>query len=227
MRHLVKWKLRAQPATVKHRAMPEQTVEVVMEDPAYETMRELRATVTDPARPMPEREAALNELHVLFEFHHFFASDFDLAPIDASRQIEIVDEVEVAAPEITDPEQLSITGRYHGNGATETETESGIAKEVENQGPLRIGGAGHRALSAFASGDRLTAYEASVRATGDFHAIRREATRLVVRGFLRKEGSLANPAPHGRPNVDAYRLTERGVLELRRLGRLPGGVRPV
>lgn len=126
-----------------------------------------------------------------------------------------------ANPEQTTLDELGAphVGIYHGTEPTATERASGEAIEDENLGkPLRPGGAGHRALQAFASGERLTAYDASVRATGDFHAVRREATRLLVRGFLVKDGTLVNRAPRGRNQVDAYRITDAGAAELLRLG---------
>jgi hypothetical protein len=64
----------------------------------------------------------------------------------------------------------------------------------------------------------MTAYDASVAATGDHHAMRREATRLMERGFLVKDGTLPNKAPRGREHVDAYRITAAGRTELARLG---------
>lgn len=111
---------------------------------------------------------------------------------------------------------------YFGVNPTATEAESGTAIAEDNAGPLRKGSAGHRALAAFAAFDRrVTAYQASQRATGDYHALRREATRLLVRGFLRKDGVLPNPAPRGREHVDAFVLTDAGRTEIARLGRWP------
>lgn len=138
-------------------------------------------------------------------------------PERARREINTAEQLPLPAPE---PE---ITGRYFGRGATRTEVESGVEVERENVGRLRPGSAGHRALAAFASFGRrrATAYEASCRATGDYHALRREATRLLVRGFLAKDGVLPNPAPRGRPHVDAYVLTDAGEAEYERLGRWP------
>lgn len=110
-----------------------------------------------------------------------------------------------------------VTGIYHGKDPTETERESGTEIELENTGPLKPNGAGHRALAVFAGGDRLTAYDASHLAAGDYHALRREARRLHDRGFLVKDGTLPNRAARGRPHVDAYRITPEGVEELERL----------
>lgn len=117
-------------------------------------------------------------------------------------------------------EQLHLTGKYSGPSPTETEQESGEAVEQARFGPLRPNSVGHQALAAWRSGERLTAYTASARMTGDYHAIRREATRLVVRGFLQKDGTLPNHAPRGRKNVDAYRITAIGRVELDRLDSL-------
>lgn len=108
----------------------------------------------------------------------------------------------------------------HGPEATETERESGEIVEDDNRGPLKPGRNGHRALAAFGDGRRMTAYEASRRACGDYHAMRREARRLVDRGFLAKDGVLPNPAPRGRPHVDAFVITDAGRAELARLGEL-------
>lgn len=117
-----------------------------------------------------------------------------------------------------EPEQLPLVGLYYGSAPTTTERESGAAIEITNTGPLRPNGAGHRALFAFASGERMTSYDASMRMTGDYHAIRREATRLLARGLLTKDGVLPNKAPRGREHVDAYRITNQGTTELTRLG---------
>lgn len=117
-------------------------------------------------------------------------------------------------------EQL-VTGKFYGPDPTSTERESGTEIELDDSGPLKPGGAGHLLLDQYASGKRMTAYQASYMATGDFHAIRREARRLYMRGFLTKDGTLPNPAPRGREQVDAFRITEAGTLELERLGPLP------
>lgn len=124
----------------------------------------------------------------------------------------------LSAPRATEP---PVTGKYFGPNPTGTERESGTQIEYENRGPLKAGGAGHRVLSEFATGERLSAYEASFRASGDYHAMRREATRLAVSGFVRKDGEVPNPAPRGRKHVDAYRITLDGEAELRRLGGRP------
>lgn len=114
---------------------------------------------------------------------------------------------------------MAVTGKYHGHDATETERESGESIEEARMGPLKRRSAGHRVLYEFRRGERLTAYEASMRAVGDWHSKRREATRLLVRGFLRKDGTKPNEAPAGRPNVDAYVITPEGKEELWRLAR--------
>lgn len=120
------------------------------------------------------------------------------------------------------PEQTTIedylTGKYTGPNPTETEAESGAVIEKERRGPIRAGSVSHRALIAWADREPRTAYDASMKMTGDYHAIRREATRLLERGFLAKHGTLPNPAPRGRKHVDAYQLTPAGDAELARLG---------
>lgn len=122
-------------------------------------------------------------------------------------------------PEAREYDEGRIVGRYHDANATVTERESGERVEARNAGSLRRDGVGHVALRAFASGgERMTSYDASDLATGDHHAIRREAGRLVERGYLVKDGTLPNLAPRGRPRVDAYRITEAGLAELERLG---------
>ena len=115
-------------------------------------------------------------------------------------------------------EQLTLTGKYFGRNATESERESGVEIEKSNLGQLRQGGAGHTVLFQYRQGARLTAYDASLYACGDPHARRRESTRLLVRGFLKKDGHLPNPAPKGRAKVDAYVITQEGRSELARLG---------
>jgi hypothetical protein len=115
--------------------------------------------------------------------------------------------------------QPEISGKFFGRRPTETERESGTAVELRDQGPLKPGGAGHLVLRAFARYPhrRMTAYEASYLATGDWHSRRREATRLLARGYLVKDGVLPNRAPLGRPHVDAYRITPAGLSALARL----------
>ena len=110
-----------------------------------------------------------------------------------------------------------LTGKFHGQDATSTERASGEAIEVEDRGPLKPGSAGHSVLSVYGDGERHTAYDASLTATGDFHARRREATRLLERGCLVKDGEMPNRAPNGREHVDAYRITNTGREELLRL----------
>lgn len=109
------------------------------------------------------------------------------------------------------------TGRYSGPNPTQTELWSGTEIEAARYGPLKRGKAGHRVLGAYASGVRLTAYEASKVVSGDWHAKRRESTRLYERGFLRKDGTKPNQAPAGREHVDAYVITPAGRQELIRL----------
>jgi hypothetical protein len=114
----------------------------------------------------------------------------------------------------------AVTGRYFGRDATATERESGVAVEQEREPakPIRPGSLAHQVLRLYAAGERLTAYEASMRHSGDWHSKRRESTRLLVRGFLVKDGTKKNKAPSGRARVDAYRITPAGLDELERLG---------
>lgn len=115
-----------------------------------------------------------------------------------------------------------ISGRYFGADATATERESGVEVELDpdrdDRRPIRPGSLAHQILAQYGGGERLTSYEASLRSSGDWHAKRRESTRLLVRGFLMKDGTKPNDAPSGRPHVDAYRITEAGLSELARLG---------
>lgn len=109
-------------------------------------------------------------------------------------------------------------GRFYGWDATATEREAGLAAEEADLGPLKTGSAAHSVLQVYGDGERRTSYGASREACGDFHARRRESTRLLTRGFLVKQGTLPNPAPGGREHVDAYVITDSGRVELRRLG---------
>jgi hypothetical protein len=113
--------------------------------------------------------------------------------------------------------EAPLTGKYHGADPTDTERASGLDIEAKNYGPLRPGKAGHSVLAVYGDGARRTAYDASMEACGDYHARRREATRLLERGFLMKDGTLPNHAPGGREQVDAYRISEAGRSELARL----------
>ena len=119
-------------------------------------------------------------------------------------------------PSLLEPPAL-VTGKYHGADATATEEISGAAVEVDRAGPLRPDSLAHRILAQYRNRERLTAYEASLRLTGDFHAKRRESTRLLERGYLRKDGTKKNEAPSGRPHVDAFVITPAGIEELGRL----------
>jgi hypothetical protein len=103
------------------------------------------------------------------------------------------------------------TGKYSGAGATATEESSGAIIETERRGPIKRGGAEYIVLTIYADGRRRTSYDASYEAVGDFHAKRRESTRLLARGYLRKDGTLPNRALAGRPHVDAYRITAAGL----------------
>lgn len=110
-----------------------------------------------------------------------------------------------------------LTGKYHGHDATPTERASGEAVEIRAQGPLKPGKVGHLILREFQTGERMTSYDAGFRAFGYHHKGRRESTRLLVDGFLVKDGTLPNQAPGGRKAVDAYRITDAGRAELARL----------
>lgn len=107
--------------------------------------------------------------------------------------------------------------RYYGENPTATEKESGEAVAARDGGALKYGGAGHLVLREYADGARRTAYDASMLASGDWHARRRESTRLLTRGYLVKDGTMPNRSPIGRENVDAYRITDAGRAALRSL----------
>jgi hypothetical protein len=106
------------------------------------------------------------------------------------------------------------TGKYSGADPTSTEESSGAIIERERRGPMKRGGAEHTVLTVYADGRRRTSYDASFEAVGDFHAKRRESTRLLERGYLQKDGTLPNRALAGRPHVDAYRITATGLNAL-------------
>jgi len=112
-------------------------------------------------------------------------------------------------------------GEYSGrrNPPTHTEEESGqLVFETEPPAkPPRRGGKQHRILAVYGDWERRTAYDASFEECGDFHAMRRESTRLLVRGYLVKDGVLPNRARGGREHVDAYRITIAGFDALREL----------
>lgn len=122
---------------------------------------------------------------------------------------------------VVDDEAKALLGAtlYAGRNPTQTELWSAeaVAADRGRDKPLRPRGAGHLALYQFRRGERMTAYEASRRAVGDWHSKRREVERLLQRGFVRKDGTLPNEAPAGREHVDAYVITEAGMDELRRL----------
>lgn len=122
--------------------------------------------------------------------------------------------------DVPEPEPDSgITGKYFGRDATPPERESGIEIELRAKGPLKPNSVCHRHLKSYADGQERTSYEAAYMAEGDYHYGRREAERLVKRGYIENTGNLLpNPAPSGRPRVTAYRITDLGRAELRRLG---------
>jgi hypothetical protein len=109
------------------------------------------------------------------------------------------------------------TGRFFGREATETERDAGLAVEAEDAGPLKPGSAAHSVLTIYGDRTRRTSYDASMAACGDYHARRRESTRLLTRGYLVKSGTLPNQSPGGRDHVDAYVITGAGIEELARL----------
>lgn len=131
------------------------------------------------------------------------------------RAVMVDPESEASAAARTQP-----PSKFYGADATDTEREAGEAVAKKRQGPIQKGGALHLALQAFGDGERKTAYDASVQAAGDYHAIRREATRLADDfdpPMLQREGTLPNQAPRGR-DVQAFRITPHGSEQLRRLG---------
>ena len=115
-----------------------------------------------------------------------------------------------------------ITWKYVGPDPTESEQESGETIELDDHGPIQPGSPKHKMLFAFFHRGRCTAYDASYMATGDWHAIRREARRLYMRGLIAKDGHLPNRAPRGRAKVDAWVVTPAGEEELKRLERMMG-----
>lgn len=112
-------------------------------------------------------------------------------------------------------------GRFYGHDATETERAAGEAVEARDAGQLRPQSLGHRVLLlGFGDGVARTAYQASVEVCGNPHDRRREATRLMARGYLRKVGSRPNLYAPGGKLVDVYVLTTNGRAALDRLGPL-------
>jgi hypothetical protein len=113
-------------------------------------------------------------------------------------------------------------GRFYGPDATPTERAAGEAVEEREEGHLNPGSVGHAVLLlGFGDGLPRTAYEASVATCGNPHDRRREATRLMGRGYLRKNGTRPNRWAPGARDVDVYVLTANGRAALDRLGALP------
>jgi hypothetical protein len=112
-----------------------------------------------------------------------------------------------------------LTGMYVGPDPTESEQESGELMELKRRGPIKPGSPEHKMLFAFYHRGRCTAYDASYMVTQDYHALRREARRLYMRGFIQKDGHLPNRAPRGRPKVDAFTVTPEGKDEMKRLAQ--------
>lgn len=177
-------------------------VDVLMSNRTFETFTELRDRVMcDDGRLLLNGEAlseAVNEMHNFIELVHL---------LDA----QVTDE------EVQPPLPSQLPGRFYGADATATERASGEQIELEDLGPLKPGSAAHSVLVVYGDGKTRTSYQASMEACGDFHARRRESTRLLTRFFLEKCGTMPNPAPGGRDHVDAYRITHAGVQELQRL----------
>jgi hypothetical protein len=84
--------------------------------------------------------------------------------------------------------QAPLTGKFHGAGPTGTERESGEAIEIRELGPLKPGSAGHKVLTVYESGDRMTAYDASFRLTGEAHSKRRDRGGSTCAGSWRRTG---------------------------------------
>ena len=210
--------------------------EATYADNEYADMGRLKALIEKAEPGSPLRAALMLEMENL----HTLRCEFPLAPAWQVDVVEIAQrKAEAAAraaaeeapvaeaaakPVATDPAPSLLdeapSGRYSGPNPTETERESGSAIEArgEDDAPLRKGGAAHMVLAVYVDGQRLTAYEASHAASLDWHAKRRESTRLLEKGFLVKSGTKPNLAPAGRPHVDAFVITEAGLAELRRLG---------
>lgn len=111
---------------------------------------------------------------------------------------------------------------YHKAEAMPTEIASAeeILKSADPRKPMKPGGAGHRVLLVFISGNAMTAYEASKWVCGDYHGKRRECRRLYERGYLELlSWTMPNPAPEGRRSVEAWRITEAGLNYLREHAR--------
>ena len=179
-----------------------------------------RELMTDLIVQYERGEITVEELQRQVDVLHDLKVDLDAHLVETPKEKE-PEPVPVQSELFPIPEEiaqeLGLTGKYHGKGATDTERASGVEVEIEDMGPLKPGGAGHSVLRVYGSGDRLTAYDASMRACGDYHARRRESTRLLTRCFLEKSGTLPNQAPGGREHVDAYRITDAGREELKRL----------
>lgn len=156
----------------------------------------------------PEKAGLFNEIRTMMDLFAGFGCEVVPPP---PPPIQITPEEAPHGP------WMGVTGKYSGSDATPTEAAAGAAKELDDLGPIKKGTVIHTALLAFSSGERMTAYDASVEATGDYHAIRREAGRLVDRKLLAEEGELPNRAPHGRGSVKAYQITPLGFSELARL----------
>jgi hypothetical protein len=110
-------------------------------------------------------------------------------------------------------------GRFIGSDPTATERMAGEAVEARDEGALASGSLGHRVLLVgFGDGQPRTAYQASVAVCGNPHDRRREATRLMGRGYLRKVGQRPNLYAPGGKLVDVYVLTNNGRAALDRLG---------
>jgi len=110
-------------------------------------------------------------------------------------------------------------GRFIGGEPTPTERAAGEAVEARDEGALVKDSLGHRVLLVgFGDGVARTAYQASFAVCGNPHDRRREATRLMGRGYLRKVGQRPNLYAPGGKLVDVYVLTTNGRAALDRLG---------
>jgi len=207
---MITWRIRAAPASELCPEPSEEYLAAAFYNP-YEltVMAGLKAQLDGP-----RRVEAMNSIDTLHEAKVLLGAVIEPPPAPPPDE----DEIRAALDELrADKPGPVVSGKYFGKNPTPTERASGVQIEIDNEGLLRKGGAGHMMLAAFAGGDRMTAYDGSARAEGGYHDIRREAERLMRRGFLAKAGKLPNHAPRGRKEVDAYVITPAGLSELDRL----------
>jgi len=226
----IEFYVRASPPSERFpNGYPEEKLSADYEPHEQDLMRRITQAVEAAPEGSEERAGLMNELYVLHEFKALFPGSRMLTAEEEIEQGYREEQSKMSIhpdqdslfpiPERARPAQqaMNLTGKYHGRDATATERASGTAVEAEDQGSLKPGSAAHSVLSVYGGGERLTSYDASQRACEDFHARRRESTRLLTRGFLVKDGTLPNRAPGGREHVDAYRITDTGRAELGRL----------